>query len=291
MVDPAVKGSRAALEQHHLFPRGYLARIGVTEQRHYNQIANFAVVEWPDNLAISDKAPADYAPALEARLSPSEAKNSHRWHALPEQWWDMPYEAFLEARRVLMAKVVQEAWELLTTGGPAEPEQSVQSIEQLLAGGETGSVEFKSTLRTNLHTGQPDERMHLAVLKTLAGFLNAKGGRLIIGVTDSGEAIGLAADDFANEDKMALHLVNLIKDRIGDVFLPYIHPHFEDQDGQRILVIRCERGPKPAFVKDGQNQRFYVRGGNATTELSGNSITDYVMARTSQGQGGPQFSG
>jgi len=280
MIDPAVKGSRSALEQHHLFPRGYLAKIGVTEQRQYNQIANFAVVEWPDNLAISDKAPADYAPDLESKLTAPDAERSHRWHALPPQWWTLSYEQFLEKRRVLMAQVVRDAWERLVGGSPGDPEPAAQSIEQLITKGEDGSVEFKSTLRTNLHTGQPDEKMHLAALKTLAGFLNAQGGRLIVGVSDTGDALGLAADNFASEDKMALHLVNLIRDRIGDVFLPYIHPHFEDQDGCRILVVRCEKGPKPAFVKDGAAQRFYVRGGNSTAELSGNSITDYVMAQT-----------
>lgn len=280
MVDPAIKGSRAALEQHHLFPRAYLAKIGVTEQRQYNQIANFAVVEWPDNLSISDKAPSDYAPSLESKLSPAEIERTHRWHALPSQWWELPYEDFLEARRVLMARVVQEAWQALTSGSQAEEPTPSQSIEELIAGGESGAVEFKATLRTNLHTGEPDERMQLSVLKTLAGFLNARGGRLIIGVSDDGEAIGVGADAFASEDKMALHLINLIRDRIGDVFPPYVHPHFEDQNGARILVVRCEHGPKPAFVKDGALHRFYVRGGNATAELTGNSITDYVMAQS-----------
>ena len=65
---------------------------------------------------------------------------------------------------------------------------------------------------------------------------------------------------------MGLHLVNLVKDRIGDVFLPYVHQHFEDQDGERLLTIRCEKGPKAAFVKDGNEQRFFVRGGNATVD-------------------------
>jgi len=77
---------------------------------------------------------------------------------------------------------------------------------------------------------------------------------------------------------MSLHLVNLVRDRIGDVFLPYIHPHFEDEDSKRLLVIRCESGPKPAFVKDGSVQRFYVRSANSTAELSGSSVTDYVKA-------------
>jgi predicted HTH transcriptional regulator len=151
----------------------------------------------------------------------------------------------------------------------------------LLAAGENGGVEFKSTLRTNLHTGQPDEKMHLSALKTIAGFLNARGGTLMIGVDDEGKVLGVAADGFPSEDKMGLHLVNLIRDRIGDIFLPYVHPHFEDEDEQRVFVIRCEAGPKPAFLKDGTIQRFFVRGANATLELSGNSVMDYVKARFS----------
>jgi hypothetical protein len=31
----------------------------------------------------------------------------------------------------------------------------------------------------------------------------------------------------------------------------YVHPRFEDQDKRRVLAIHCEKGPKPAFVKDG----------------------------------------
>jgi predicted HTH transcriptional regulator len=131
----------------------------------------------------------------------------------------------------------------------------------------------------NLHTGQVDEKIHLSALKTIGAFLNARGGTLLVGVADNGEVLGLDADGFPNEDRMGLHLVNLVKDRLGEVFLPYIHPHFEDQDEQRVLVIRCEKGPRPAFVKDGSVQRFFVRGGNATTELTGASVTDYVKQR------------
>lgn len=278
MVDPAVKGSKASLEQHHLFPRGYLEDQGVKDLKLINQIANFAAVEWPDNLKIGKQAPAIYVPALDAALSGNERDGLYRLHALPHLWWEMPYDEFLIARRLRMAQVVRDAWKKLV-GDTKTEETKPASAAELIAGGETGAVEFKATLRTNLHTGQPDEKMHLSALKTIAGFLNAKGGTLLIGVSDNGEVLGLDADGFVNEDKMGLHLVNLIKDRIGDVFLPYIHPHFEDQDGGRILTIRCERGPKAAFVKDGAQQRFFVRGGNATTELMGPSITDYVKQR------------
>lgn len=278
MVDPAVKGSRASLEQHHLFPKAYLGKLGISDLRQVNQIANFAVVEWPDNASIRDEPPTKYAPKLDSALSPPEREDMQRWHALPPLWWDLPFEEFLKERRVRMARVIQEGYHKLC-GTAVVPPHAAPSVATLLAAGESDGVEFKSTLRTNLHTGQPDEKIQLSALKTIAGFLNANGGTLIVGAADDGQVLGLAADGFANEDKMSLHLVNLIKDRIGEIFLPYVHPHFEDQEGGRLLVVRCERGPKAAFVKDGSVHRFYVRGANSTAELSGGAVTDYVKAR------------
>lgn len=278
MVDPAVKGTKAAFEQHHLFPRGYLADEGISDLKLVNQIANFASVEWPENIKIGKKPPSEYVPPMDAAMSASDREKHYFWHALPHLWWELPYNQFLIERRVRMAAVIQEAWKQLS-GGATEALPATIPIADLISVGETDAVEFKSTLRTNLHTGLSDEKIHLSILKTIAAFLNAKGGTLLIGVTDDGEVLGLEADGFPNEDKMGLHLVNLIKDRIGDVFLPYVHPHFDEQDDQRILTVKCDKGPRAAFVKDGNLQRFYVRGGNATAELSGSSITEYVKQR------------
>jgi hypothetical protein len=218
-------------------------------------------------------APAVYAPSLDARLTIEDRFH----HALPAAWWSMPYDTFLDERRRLMADVVRAAWERLR-GGP-QMAQGPPPIGELIAGGESEGVEFKSTLRTNLHTGQSDDKMQIAVLKTVAAFLNAGGGTLLIGVADDGKVIGLTADGFPNEDKMSLHLVNLLRDRIGDLFLPYVHPEFVQHEGGRVLSVRCERGPKPAFVKDGQAQRFCVRGANATIELAGPSVVEYSSQR------------
>ena len=278
LVDPAVKGTKVSFELHHLFPRAYLEEQGVTDLKLINQIANFAPVEWPENIRIGKKAPADYVPPLDAPLGGKEREELYFWHSLPHLWWELPYREFLEQRRIRMAQVIKAAWERLT-GAPADTAAAVAPLPDLIAGGETEAVEFKSTLRTNLHTGQIDEKIHLSALKTLAAFLNANGGTLVIGVADDGNVLGLEADGFPNEDKMGRHLVNLIKDRMDDVFLPYTHAHFEDLDGQRVLTVRCERGPKACFVKDGNLQRFFVRGGNSTAELSGHSLTEYVKQR------------
>ena len=278
MIDPAVKGTKVSFEQHHLFPRAFLETNGVTDLKQINQIANFAAIEWVDNIKIGKQAPSDYVPPLDAALTSVERDQLYFWHALPHLWWELSYEAFLIERRKRMSRVIYEAW-IHLTGGVKEKAPTSVNVGDLIRRGESDALEFKSTLRTNLHTGQPDDKMQLAALKTIAAFLNAKGGGLLIGVADDGEVVGLQADGFPNDDKLGLHLVNLIRDRIGDIFLPYVHPHFEDQDGQRVLLVQCEPGPKAAFVKDGNAQRFFVRGANATTELTGPSVTDYINQR------------
>jgi hypothetical protein len=272
-LDPAVTGTKSTVEEHHLFPKAYLATLDISERKQVNQIANFALLEWPDNLKVGATAPQDYAPTLDAVLSADDRFH----HALPPEWWTLPYHVFLDKRRLYMADVVRAAWVRLR-GGP-QGAQEAPPIAELIAGGESEGVEFKSTLRTNLHTGQPDDRIQIAVLKTIAAFLNAGGGTLLIGVSDDGNILGLTADGFTGDDKMSLHLVNLIRDRIGDVFLPYVHPDFVQHEGGRVLSVRCERGPKPAFVKDGTAQKFFVRGANATIELVGPSVVEYSSQR------------
>ena len=202
-LDPAVTGTKSVVEEHHLFPRAYLGKTGVVERKQVNQIANFALLEWPDNVKVGASAPGTYAPALDTKMS----KNDRFYHAMPPDWWAMSYDAFLGERRKLMGAVVRAAWDRLR-GGVSDSEITSPTTAELIASGETEGVEFKSTLRTNLHTGQVDDKMHLAALKTLAAFLNAGGGTLLIGVADNGLIVGLHADGFANEDKVSNDIGN-----------------------------------------------------------------------------------
>jgi hypothetical protein len=76
-----------------------------------NQIANFALVDWSDNIAISDLAPADYWPRqLAAKgLAGAALERAMYWHGLPEGWELMGFDDFLADRRTRMAVVVRDA--------------------------------------------------------------------------------------------------------------------------------------------------------------------------------------
>jgi hypothetical protein len=279
LLDPSIHSNRSAVERHHLFPRAYLKSLGMDSKLDTDQIANYALTDWSDNQAISDRPPAEYVPEMHARWSPDMLQKMYHWHALPDGWQHMDYRSFLEKRRELMAKVVREAYESLRD----EQKDNLaveRTVLDLVKIGEGTQVEFKSTLRVNLHTGQKDPRMEHAVIKTIAGFLNSRaGGRLVIGVADDGSAVGLEPDGFPNEDKMALHLTNLLLSRMDEKFGMYVHIHFEDYNGSRALVVDCSPARSPAYVKDGNTERFYVRQGPSTPELPPSQIPDYIKQR------------
>ena len=152
-------------------------------------------------------------------------------------------------------------------------------LSDLIGGGESPLLEFKSTLRTNLHTGQADKQMGQSVLKTLAGFLNTDGGTLVIGVSDDSAPLGIKADNFDNEDKMNLHLVNIVNSRLGPRTMTLIQANFADFKDSRMLVVRCQRSSSPVYFKDGDKQQFYVRTGPATNELTGGEMVGYIKDR------------
>lgn len=115
LLDPAIRAKKSAVERHHLFPKGYLRKLGITEKRITNQIANYALVEWSDNIDISDRAPEDYVPDYEKRFPPEELQEMYYWHALPPDWYHMNYQDFLHERRKRIAVIIRAGYETLLT--------------------------------------------------------------------------------------------------------------------------------------------------------------------------------
>ena len=113
-MQEGLRSKKSALERHHLFPKAWLNRMGITEQRDTNQIANFALVEWSDNISISDTEPAEYLPKYLDRLSQEDKTKMYYWHALAEGWEQMNYSDFLTERRKRISLVVRDAFEAIS---------------------------------------------------------------------------------------------------------------------------------------------------------------------------------
>jgi hypothetical protein len=116
LLDPAIKSKKKALERHHLFPRAWLESAGVEDLKQINQLANYALLEWPDNIDISDSPPSEYVPEIMSRFTAKEWSLMHELHALPEKWETLSYQTFLVERRKLMAGIIRRGFESLKQG-------------------------------------------------------------------------------------------------------------------------------------------------------------------------------
>ena len=152
-------------------------------------------------------------------------------------------------------------------------------IKKALESGEGEKVEYKSTLRMNLSTGEKDEEMERAVLKTLVAFMNSNGGTLLIGVADDKTILGVDEWSFDNRDKLNLHLTNLIGAHIGNEFLPFISFLTSDYEGKGVMRIVCKKSNSPVFLKEGKEETFFVRSGPSSIELHGTDTLNYVNNR------------
>jgi len=269
-----------SIERHHLFPRNHLKQLGLTSTRDTNQTANYALADWSDNAWISDKAPADYLPELIKRFAkPQMVLQMYHWHALPDGWENMEYRAFLGRRRELMAGIIREAYETLRGVEEAEPAESTVPVAHMVRLGEGRTIEFKGALRMNLHTMQKDPRIEFTAIRTIAGFLNADGGTLVLGVMDNGDPVGYEADGFKNKDAMLLHLDNLVRNKLGAQFAMYIHPRFAEYEEHEVLTVECLPSKAPVYVDDKNIQHFFIRAGASTSELSMSEALDYISQR------------
>ncbi|MEA3322915.1 MAG: ATP-binding protein [Patescibacteria group bacterium] len=146
----------------------------------------------------------------------------------------------------------------------------------IIAVGETQSVEFKSTLRMNLHTNKKDKKIEHASLKTICAFLNSAGGILFIGINDDKKVMGITEDEFANNDKFQLHFTNIFNQHIGEQFSSSISTELINIEDKYIFRVDCFRSKTPVFLRSGEKEEFYIRMGAATQELRGSKLVKYI---------------
>jgi predicted HTH transcriptional regulator len=147
-------------------------------------------------------------------------------------------------------------------------------------------VEFKSTGRKNLHTGEKDPRIEWSVIKTIAGFTNSYGGTLVVGVDDAGQIVGIDEDfPFLKKpdcDAWELWLTDAISHSLGKAAAAELEVRIAEVDGK--FLARIDTGPAagPVFATPlGSNGKpaFLVRINNSTQELDGQEAHEYQKKR------------
>jgi hypothetical protein len=283
LYDKAV-GKSNGLESHHIFPKAVLTNTGYDssdDRKVINELANRAYLTQKANRKIHSKSPNEYFPDIEANQP-----GALRAQCVPMDrslWAPERYLDFLAARRHLLAQAMNE---FIASWIPGEPAAEVDeaAVRTRISAGESETLEFKSSLRWDRKEGRVNKDVERVVIKTLAGFLNARrGGTLLIGVADSRELTGLE-DDYASlprkdRDGFELHLRQLVARDLGESVSTFLTLTFHQLDGHDVCQATIEPSDHPVYVPEGQSSAFYLRVGNATRPLPVNEAVRYVQGR------------
>ena len=254
----------ASKNYHHFFPKQYLKNNKISNS---NSLINITFVS--DRLnkrSIRARAPSLYIGDFKDENSDiNKSLNSHFIDLNEFGIESDDYEIFLQSR----AKRIFEELKARIELGHQEPAN--EEVHELIAAGESDEVEFKSTLRYDLRDKSVNKKLEFVIAKTIAAFLNSKGGNLFIGIDDKKNALGLD-DDFEtlskkNPDGFELHLVEIIKKFIGGEYSTHIKITFPVYDKVKICRIYVSKSSKPVFIQFEGKEDFFVRSGCSSQPL------------------------
>ena len=128
-------------------------------------------------------------------------------------------------------------------------------IEEILKG-ESEKIEFKENAKTNTY------------IKTVVAFANGNGGKIVFGVKDNKEIVGVE-----NEFEVMDGIINAISDSCYPMIVPDISLH--TLENKTIILVEIEGGKKkPYYLKSkGMQKGTYIRSGATTRIIE----EDYVL--------------
>ena len=128
-------------------------------------------------------------------------------------------------------------------------------IEEILKG-ESEKTEFKENAKTNTY------------IKTVVAFANGNGGKIVFGVKDNKEIVGVE-----NEFEVMDGIINAISDSCYPMIVPDISLH--TLENKTVILVEIEGGKKkPYYLKSkGVQKGTYIRSGATTRIIE----EDYVL--------------
>ena len=128
-------------------------------------------------------------------------------------------------------------------------------IEEIL-NGENEKIEFKENAKTNTY------------IKTVVAFANGNGGKIVFGIKDNREIIGVE-----NEFEVMDGIINAISDSCYPMIIPDISLH--TLENKTAVLVEIEGGKKkPYYLKSkGMQRGTYIRSGATTRIIE----EDYIL--------------
>ncbi|HAJ37095.1 MAG TPA: hypothetical protein DCL15_15555, partial [Chloroflexi bacterium] len=156
-------------------------------------------------------------------------------------------------------------------------------IPALIAAGEGEFIEFKASLMWDYRKQSVNKELHEPVMKNLVGFMNSRGGLLLIGVDDEGSVLGIepdlktlrkpGVDGFENVFNVAFG------NMVGMEYRPFVTLTFPVLEDKTICAISVRPSTHPAYLRYQGKEEFYLRTGNSSNALGVSAAVQYIQSR------------
>ena len=144
--------------------------------------------------------------------------------------------------------------------------QDQKTVPELIEAGESDRVEFKASARWGYKAGKLLPEVEDAFVKTVAGFLNADGGTLLIGVEDrTGGVVGLDRDVASVKGKDLDGYENWMTDKLvaaldpGATSVARVAVSFASVDGVEVARLEVAPSPEPVYAKTSKSSEAVLR--------------------------------
>ena len=254
---------------HHFFPKDYVRKNGTDADKPYaNSIINITLVSAELNKKrIGVKAPSVY-------LADFADENSELTHSLRSHLIDAEHSSVIQDEFTPFLKHRSEKLfaEIAKRIEPATAAPVIDAVHEMILAGEGQLVEFKSTMRYDMHTHQINKKLEHVIAKTVAAFMNSDGGNLFIGVDDKQNALGLDLDygtlKKPDRDGFQVHIGNLLNSYIGKEVMKLWKLDWPNYDDKQICLVKITAANKPVYVTYEGKEEFFVRKEGSSQPLS-----------------------
>jgi membrane protein YdbS with pleckstrin-like domain len=182
----------------------------------------------------------------------------------------------------LLDSQVRQLAELPESVTPTADLDAPVDLADLVSGGENQVVEFKASLVWDYHQQRANKGLYKPVFKNIVAFLNSGGGRLLIGVGDDGQILGLEPDlgtlPKANVDGFENVFNQAFNSMIGVEYRRFVSVSFPLAEGQAICLVEVRPADEPVYLRLKGDEQFYIRAGNNASPLPVSKAVRYIQA-------------
>ena len=158
-----------------------------------------------------------------------------------------------------------------------------RDLDALIRRGEDDGLEFKSSFRYDYRLQKVNKALEAVIMKTLAGFMNAQGGSLLIGVADDGSIVGLENDfqtlSRKDGDGYTQALMSTVADKLGTPACRLLRILFHQEDGKEVCRVIILPSPVPVYAKEDKQSKFYIRTGSGTREMDLQEAVAFIKTK------------